>query len=210
LTALHESHYLPCVAWFALAADASEIWLEKQEHFVKQTFRNRCYIITEHGLDSLHVPLIHPVIKTRICDIRIDNSQKWLNNHWRSIASAYGKSPFFEYYCDEFHEILFRKHDLLYDLNRELLTMCLRWLKWELPVKETMTYEKTPSWADRQVIRDFRGLLSPKKPDNTAKVYRPVAYAQVFGNAFVENASLIDLIFCCGPEAGRIVRASRW
>lgn len=182
--------------------------LEKHEHFVKQTFRNRCYIVTGHGLDSLHVPLTGKHGKIKMCDVRIDHTQKWVTNHWRSLSSAYGKSPFFEHYSDELKKVLFKKHDFLYDLNFELLTLCLKWLKIDLDLQETLVYEKTPEREDEDDIHDFRGLLTPKRPDNVGRVYRPVCYQQVFGNAFAENPSLIDLIFCCGPEAGRIVKSS--
>jgi hypothetical protein len=208
LTVLIESHYLPCLAFFAVAGQAKTLKLEKHEHFVKQSFRNRCYINTEHGVDSLHVPLTQKHGKVRISDVRIDHTQKWVNNHWRSVMSAYGKAPFYEYYSDDLEKILFRKHDFLYDLNIELLTLCLKWLKWQIAIKETTMYEKVPQDEGDKEVKDLRGLISPKTKGKISQVYRPVPYTQVFGNAFVDNPSLIDVIFCCGPEAGRIVKAS--
>jgi hypothetical protein len=208
LTVLIETQYLPCLAFFALAAGAETLRLEKHEHFVKQTFRNRCYINTEHGLDSLHIPLRHHGGKSLITDVRIDHTQKWVTNHWRSVTSAYGKSPFFEYYSDDLKEILFRKHDFLYDLNFELLTLCLRWIRSDVRLEETQKYEKSPELQDGKAVKDYRGFVTPKAPINIRQIYRPHPYHQVFGNAFAENASLIDLVFCCGPEAGRIVKAS--
>src|SRR5687767_15886504 len=79
--------------------------------------------------------------KIAVKDVRIDYTQKWLNNHWRAIQSAYGKAPFFEYYSDDLHTVLFRNHVFLYDLNLELLTLCLKWLKWSLPIRETIIFE---------------------------------------------------------------------
>jgi hypothetical protein len=204
LTLLIETHYLPCLAFFAVVRKAQAVKLEKNEYFVKQTYRNRCYINTEHGPDSLHIPVTSKHGKVIIADVRIDNTQKWLNNHWRSIRSAYGKAPFFEHYADDLHAALCRKHEFLYDLNYELLTMCLKWLKLTMPVMETLTYEKNPG----DQIMDGRGLINLKNTGKLGEVYKPVSYTQVFGNAFVANLSLLDLIFCCGPEAGRIVQAS--
>jgi hypothetical protein len=181
-----------------------KVRLERHEHYVKQTFRNRCYINTEHGRDVLIVPLTAKHNKVAVADVKVDYGQKWLNNHWRTIESAYGKAPFFEYYSHDLHEVLFKRHSFLYDLNLNLLTLCLKWLRWDVAVEETLSYEKNP--ADG--ILDFRSFITPKKPDNVARVYRPVPYYQVFGNAFVDNLSLLDLIFCSGPEAGRIVRDS--
>ena len=208
MTILIETHYLPCIAWFAAVSTGKQLKLEKNEHFVKQTYRNRCYINTEHGLDSLHVPVVRGPGKTKVSDVRIDYTQKWVMNHWRSVTSAYGKSAFFEYYADELRQRLLRKNEFLYDLNYELLTLCLKWLRLDIVVTETMTYEVSAAVEHENNVRDLRNLITDRRPEQLQQVYRPVPYTQVFGNAFAANASIIDLIFCCGPEAGRIVKAS--
>jgi hypothetical protein len=178
--------------------------LEANEHFQKQTCRNRCYINTEHGKDHLSVPLTGKHGKVMIKDVRIDHGQKWMNNHWRTIRSAYGKAPFFEYYADDFEKALLKKFDFLYDLNFALLTLCLRFLKFDIAVKETLSYEQH-YMAD---VLDARNVINLKNQGNAQIFYKPLPYYQVFGNAFVENLSIVDLIFCCGPEAGSIVKAS--
>jgi hypothetical protein len=209
LTILIETHYLPCIAWFAAVSAGNHLKLEKHEHFVKQTYRNRCYINTEHGLDSLHVPVLRGHGKTKVSDVRIDHTQKWVMNHWRSVTSAYGKAPFFEYYADDLRQRLLRKNEFLYDLNVELLTLCLKWLRLDIPLTETMAYEVSEGKEHENNVRDLRNKITDRRPEQLRQLYRPVAYTQVFGNAFAENASVIDLIFCCGPEAGRIVKASQ-
>lgn len=182
----------------------NEIVLERHEYYVKQSYRNRSHIISANGKETLIVPLTSKSGKVYITDVRIDYSQKWLNNHWRTIRSAYGKAPFFEHYADELERILFNRATFLYDLNRDLLSLCLKWLKWGIAIKESERFEKTPS---AQVF-DFRSALNAKDESNLSKFYLPVPYRQVFGNTFVGNVSVIDLIFCTGPEASRIVRAS--
>jgi hypothetical protein len=201
---LIEAHYLPCIAYFAVIQRFNEVCLEKYEHFVKQSFRNRCYINTEHGRDVLIVPLTSKHGKVPIKDVRIDNSQKWVNNHWRSICSAYGKAPFFEFYAEDLEKILFGEPTFLYDLNYELLTMCLKWLKSSVTVKETLSYEK--NILDGK--NDLRSRIDVKDEESINLVYTKKGYQQVFGNAFVANLSIIDLVFCCGPEAGSIITAS--
>lgn len=203
-TALIEAHYLPCIAYFAVIQRFNKIGLEKHEHYIKQSFRNRCYINTEHGRDILTVPLTSKHGKVPIKDIRIDHTQKWVNNHWRSICSAYGKAPFFEFYAEDLEKILFGKPTFLYDLNYDLLTMCLKWLKSPVIVEETLAYEKNILDAKN----DLRSRIDVKDQESVNLVYKERAYRQVFGNAFVANLSIIDLVFCCGPEAGSIIKAS--
>jgi hypothetical protein len=160
--------------------------------------------MTSHGVDSLTIPLTGKHGKVKITDVRIDYGQKWLNNHWRTIESAYRNAPYFEHYADDLQAVLFQRYIFLYDLNFSLLSMCLKWLRWEMNIQESLTYEKEPVAE----VRDMRSAINPKKTGDLPKYYRAIAYPQVFGNVFAENLSLIDLIFCMGPEAVRIVQAS--
>lgn len=201
---LTESHYLPSIAFFSALSSSTEIVIERHEHFMKQTYRNRCHINTSHGVEQLTVPLTGKHGKVFITDIRIDYTQKWLTNHWRTIQSAYGKAPFFEHYVDDLEKVLFKKYEFLYDLNIQLLSMCLAWLKWNVVVSESLSYEKDCPLT----TTDLRSLINPKKTELLAKFYNPSEYTQVFGNTFVSNMSLIDLIFCEGPVASKIIRAS--
>ncbi|MBL7859229.1 MAG: WbqC family protein [Cyclobacteriaceae bacterium] len=203
-TALIEAHYLPSVAYFSALQTFDEVMLERHENFVKQSYRNRCYINTSNGTEMLIIPLTQKHGKVLITDIRIDYSQKWLNNHWRTIQSAYGNAPFFEYYEHDLHQLLFRKFETLYELNLHLLTLCLRWLKWTIPVKESLAYNKEVL----SPMVDLRSAINPKKTHHLDHFYKPVPYQQVFGNMFVPGLSVLDLVFCQGPESGRILRAS--
>lgn len=205
MTAVTELHYLPCIAYFSLVLDFDELLLEKHEHYVKQSFRNRTYINTEHGKAPLIIPLTGKSNRASAGELRIDYSQKWVNNHWRTITSAYGKSPFFEYYCSDLDKILHSRCELLYDLNLQLLTMCLKWLRCPVQLKETLSYEKM--YANE--IKDLRNRLDAKNEETIRSNYTAISYQQVFGNSFVENLSIIDLIFCLGPEAGSIIKSSR-
>jgi hypothetical protein len=204
LTALIEAHYLPSIAYFAAIFGTESILLERHEYFVKQTYRNRCRINTANGELALIVPLTSKHGKVAVTDVRLDFSQKWLNNHWRTVQAAYGNAPFFEYYSDDLHQMLFKKVSFLYDLNYSLLSMCLNWLKWNMPIRETEHY--TDSVSDP--FLDLRSAINPKKSDQCREFYYPVMYNQVFGSTFVENLSLIDLVFCVGPGAGEVIRAS--
>src|SRR5688572_11233691 len=115
LTALIEAHYLPSIAFFAAICRADSILLERNEYFAKQTYRNRCRINTANGELDLVVPVTSKHGKVVITDVRVDFTQKWLNNHWRTVQSAYGKAPFFEYYSDDLHNALFKRVNFLYE-----------------------------------------------------------------------------------------------
>lgn len=197
-SALIELHYLPCVAYFAAILRADEVILERNENYTKQSYRNRCHLNSADGADRLIIPLIKKEGKMPITEVEIDYSQKWLNNHWRTIQSSYGKAAFFEYYSEDLHAVFYRKEPLLYNFNYSLLTLCLSWLGCSTPVKESQIYEKE---AVAPVV-DLRSTILPKK--EAILNFRP--YTQVFGNKFVKNLSVIDLIFCLGPESREYIR----
>ncbi|HEY3402797.1 MAG TPA: WbqC family protein [Ohtaekwangia sp.] len=200
---LIECQYLPSIAYFAAIQDSTELVLEKNENFIKQTYRNRCHIQSAQGTETLIIPLTAKHGKVLIKDIRIDYSQKWLNNHWRTIQSGYGKAPFFEYYSDDLEKTLFTRFDFLFDLNYNLLSMCLKWMKWNISVRETLAYNNEAGGS-----LDLRSVINPKKSERLNSFFSPVPYTQVFGNTFAANMSIIDLIFCEGPGAGQVIRGS--
>jgi WbqC-like protein family len=201
---LIEPHYLPSLEYFCVLLPLDKIVLEQHEHYVKQSFRNRCHINTTQGRVMLVVPLTQKHGKVQLKDIRIDNSLKWQNNHWRTIQSAYARSPFFEHYRDELNKILFGNDTYLFDLDRNLLSFCLRNLGLEKAISETVAYEKEPN----SEISDLRSQITSKKPPSDRSFYQPRPYHQVFGNAFAGNLSVIDLLFCEGPGALTILKAS--
>lgn len=203
-TVLIETQYLPPISYFTALQNTTCVILEKHENFVKQSYRNRCFINATHGKEMLTIPLTGKHGNVVITSVRIDYTQKWLNNHWRSIQSAYGKAPFFEYYAEDLHELLFRKFEFIYDLNYHLLSLCLKWLKKNIDIKESMSFEQNP---EKGVI-DLRNAINAKNYETSNKYYHSVTYYQVFGNKFVNNLSILDLIFCTGPQANQIVQAS--
>ena len=105
---LIELHYFPCVSYFKLLSAYEKVFLEAEEHFIKQTYRNRTYILTSNKIDRLSIPIIHEDKKKPIRLLSIDYKLKWQLRHWRAIQSAYAKAPFFEYYADFFEKEIFR------------------------------------------------------------------------------------------------------
>ena len=202
-TALIELHYLPSIEFFTCLLGFDSIIIEAHENFQKQSYRNRCYIKVPNKIQ----PLVVPVLKgggTPIRSVRIDYSQRWINDHWRALSSAYGKAPFFEHYADYFHKIFFQKPAFLFDLNWELLTLCLQFLEIEADLSLSEKYLSTPP----QTVQDLRNVVHPKKSYKKNNFYQPYSYHQIFGKDFVGDLSVIDLLFCEGMNAKLIVTKS--
>ena len=202
---LIEPHYLPCLEYFCALLPFDKLVLEKHEHYIKQSLRNRCHINTAQGPTMLVVPLTANHGKVAFKDVQIDNTGKWQNNHWRSIQSAYAKAPFFEHYAPELRNVIYRDFVFIFDLNLAVLSFCLKSLGLRKELSETKGYERD---AGLQVC-DLRSRITSKKPYSSRPFYEPKPYYQVFGNAFASNLSLIDLLFCEGPNSLTTLRASR-
>ena len=193
--------YLPSLEYFCALLTHDEIKIEAYEYFEKQSYRNRCKIQTTNKIDTLTVPVKNGNSKVLIRDLRIDYHQDWTRRHWGAIYSAYGKSPFFEFYSDYFKTLIEKKPDFLFDLNLDLLTICLKLLRLEKTIIFTENYGK-------DVENDFRGQIHPKRSFSKNHVYKPIIYRQNFGNEFEPNLSILDLLFCQGNQALKILQES--
>jgi len=203
---LIELQYLPSIAFFSSLNDKTELILEANEFFEKQTYRNRCHLLSSQQIEVLTIPLRGANKKIKTSDIRIETSQNWNKKHWRSIQTCYGKAPFFEFFADEFNHIYEKKHLFLWDLNLELLTICLKITGQNIKITESVSYEKHPSGN----VMDARSLIHPKKPDFLNQLFKPAAYGQSFGNNFEPNLSVLDLLMNEGPNTGNVIQQSKF
>lgn len=121
--------YLAPQAWYEAYLAADEVMIEAQESFAKQTFRNRCLIHDAQGHEvSLTVPVLKVEHKQLTRDVQISYQQHWQHQHWMALRSAYGKSPYWDYYADYFAPFYQRETRWLLDLNDGLHDVIVRLL----------------------------------------------------------------------------------
>ncbi len=193
--------YLPPIEYFATILQFNSLKIEKYEHYIKQTYRNRCNILTANGLLNLSIPVNkidgnHTLIK----DIRISYLSNWQSNHWRAIESAYNKSPFFLYYRDDFEKFYTQTYELLIDYNTELLKFILKKLGTSIEINFTDDFVPINNSAN-----DIRYSIQPKQKQKSIDFPH---YYQVFEekHGFIPNVSIIDLLFNEGTESKNYLR----
>jgi len=188
--------YLPPVEYFInINTHKPGILIEREEHFPKQTYRNRADIYSPDGKLSLVVPVVKGSKNhTKIKDVKISYDFRWQRLHWMSLQACYRSSAYFEYYEDDLIPFYEKRFDYLFDYNEQLLNFLLKAIKMPLALNYTKTYE--PAYPS---LTDYRASMNPKKELISAQ--KP--YFQVFEErkGFLKNLSIVDLLFNQGPQS---------
>ncbi|MDL2290083.1 WbqC family protein [Paludibacteraceae bacterium OttesenSCG-928-F17] len=191
------SAYLAPVEYFAFILKANAVFIEQYDNYIKQTYRNRCCIMTANGVMDLIIPVDKPSgEKVLTKDIRISQQTDWQTLHWRAIESAYNSTPFFEYYKDDFIVFYQKKWVFLADFNQAIQNKVFELIDVEPKIYHTSEYQDVLP----ENILDLREKIHPKKEtvSNSFPEYYQV-FAQKFG--FTPNLSIIDLLFNMGNES---------
>lgn len=197
---LLELHYLGSVPYYSKFLLHPQVWVEQHENYRKGSFRNRCHIATANGVLPLSIPLLkgkHQQAPIR--EVKVDNQSNWQQQHWRSIKTAYGNSPFFEYYAQEIAALYEQSHSYLFDFCWSAHQLLMQLLQLAPSVAFTDAYALQ---APPDVV-DFRHQLLPKNYTHYQDShYKALPYPQVFEDrqGFLPNLSILDLLFCTGPE----------
>ena len=191
---LFSTAYFPSISYMARFLTENEPLIEVFETYRKQTYRNRCRVMTANGVESLSVPVVkvhgnHTMTK----DIVISPVEPWQHIHSRCLESAYKAAPYFDHYYDYFCPIFEGHFERLIDLNDAALQAVLRMLKVKKEIVHTTDYV-------REAENDLREAFNPKKAIESTSFPE---YYQVFSTKFpfAADLSVLDLVFNEGPEA---------
>lgn len=191
--------YYGSVDYYATLAKYGKCVIDYSSRFDKRLKSTHRTVIADVNRElNLTFPIEKPVSMTaaRWGDIRVSHHGEWWHVHRVSIESAYGRTPFFEFYADKFADFLRsdtpEKYPRLADLNIAINdTICKI-----LGIDTEITF----SAENITDAIDCRGKNLP--------LYEPVPYYQVrqgdFG--FIPHLSILDLIFNMGPESPLVLQ----
>ena len=184
--------YFPSIHYVRELCRHESVVIDQHEHWIKQSIRNRCEILTAEGIHRLIVPIAHNDTKQCMAEINISSDSSWQVKHWRAIKSAYGKAPYFEAYHLEIESILLAYPKSLWELNLQILKFLID--AWDLPVSLKQSTSFIPyaeqdlrhkNWLNREPLKEYQQVFSYDKP-------------------FSSNLSALDLLLCEGPM-GRLL-----
>lgn len=190
--------YFGPISWYSRLLRTENWRIDDTEHYVKQTTRNHCLIATANGVQKLTVPVEKPSrseeggarsepLLTR--EVRLSDHGKWRTEHWNAICTAYGESPFFDYYADDLRPFFERRDwEFLFDYDMAIFEKML-----ELVVPSCLPQKgEEPRNFNVNSPLPFRGGEGGGAP-----------YWQVYQqrHGFLPDLSILDLLCCMGPEA---------
>ena len=193
---LFTTAYFPSISYMARFLQEDAPVIEVWETYHKQTYRNRCRVMTANGVDV-------PVVKvngnhTMTKDMTISPIEPWQHIHSRCLESAYKAAPYFDHYYDYLRAIFEGHFERLIDLNDAALQAVIKMLKVKKEIVHTTDYV-------REAENDLREAFCPKKNNESTSFPE---YYQVFGTKFpfAPDLSVLDLVFNEGPEAMEYLR----
>ena len=177
MKALLSSTYFGPIQWYQKLNRYDECLIERHESFIKQTYRNRMLIPTTNGPLSLTIPTNHNT-SLAMKDIRISDHANWRHVHWNALLSAYGESPFFEYYQDDIRPFYEKKYEFLFDFNMEITEKMIELLDIRPKISITNEYIQSEELKVKSIeseelkvkSEEFNGLANHKVQSSNLKV----------------------------------------
>lgn len=220
-TAILQSNYIPWKGVFDMIRQVDTFVFFDDVDFTKRDWRTRNTIKTQNGNVWLAVPVSKRPRGTKINEMEISYGEDWRKKHLASIKHSYGKAKYFE----EYSWILDRLYTgeeikKLSEFNIQSIKLLCEVLGIKTSFVNSSDLDASGSKDDRLIdickkvnateylsgpaAKDYIDPEKFKKAGITLKYidYNYPQYDQLHGD-FDHYVSVLDLVFTCGPDAGK-------
>jgi hypothetical protein len=225
--AIIQPNYIPWKGYFDIIHAVDTFIFLDDVQYTTRDWRNRNKIKTAQGpMSWLTVPTLGGR-NQRICDVKIDDAQRWRRDHIESLRHSYGRTPFFERYFPAFCETLNSGSPLLAQLDVALTKQISGWLGCNPQYVLASELNAAGSKDDRLIdlVQKVGGTAYLSGP--AARDYiRPEAFerAQIelgyhdysgypeyrqISEPFDHFVTILDLLFSIGPDAPAYIWGER-
>lgn len=193
--AIFSSRYAGSVDYYAAMLRFGCVGICSFERYDKRNKNlNRMGIVGTNGVQMLSVPLSKPNSSMRVGEVGLSEHGNWRHVHWGALFSAYGRTPFFDYFADDLKRI-YEDRDIItiFSLNMALHSAIIDFL--DLPVETVVLCGKTDCGAGKCAdLRDSKFNI------DMAGGY---GYYQIWQDkfGFQKGMSMLDLLFNEGRES---------
>lgn len=153
-----------------------------------------------NGLVPLTIPVVGGrSVKLPFKAVEIDYSSTWQRDHFRSLDTIYGNSPFYFQYRPTLKEIFGQKPKFLVDWNQ----ICFNWIVKKMKLNLLLVQDAS-TLTDKTEIMEREDFYLPSNREKTEN--QPfIKYPQLFEDriGFKPNVSTLDLLFNLGPDASK-------
>lgn len=166
----------PDLNWFKSIESAQTIEISNRFKFNQQSEYNRIVFAGPHGKQQFSIPLVAESKKGDFSEVLISYQENWHNQLINALRTAYGKSPFYEFYDYKLEPIIRSKEPFLAKFNLKIMEFLLEAFKLNVSIR-----------------------LVEGEPDMISRTAE-MSYYQVFSglNGFIPNLSALDFLFNAG------------
>lgn len=226
---VHQPNFLP---WLKLLDKilASDVYVAYDTvQYVKSEYHARQRVKSHTGPVWLTMPVRGvPGARQLLREARIDNGQPFRHRHLRLLRTCYTKAEFFDEVYPIVEEVYGRGHDVLVDLNLDLIEALCRYLDSPVRIVRASSLPHDGDNTDRlvQLVRRAGGNVHLTSTYGTERTYIDWDRAreagvgvrsQVFDHpvydqlwrGFVPNLAALDMLFTHGRTTGKVLSAGR-
>ncbi|MFH1201746.1 MAG: WbqC family protein [Candidatus Omnitrophota bacterium] len=228
IISIHQPQYLPWLGYFD-KIDRSDMFVFLDDvQFKKNEWQNRNKIKTSKDWQWVSVPVMHK-FPQQIRAVTINNDIDWPRQHLNALIINYNKAPYFGDYIDFFKTVYSERWTYLSELNISIIKSIVKILGIKTKLVRSCDL-KQPGLATEHLINICKNLgadtylsgeggrlyLETEKFKKQGielifQDFRHPRYKQLYEKKqpFIENLSIVDLLFNQGKESLSILRKSR-